>query len=153
MPLTTGVTFKAYPGSYGGNGVRMSNSQWSNYRGHCGHQHVPENDHGDPGAFPMAAILDRAKGTTAAPSKPATTPTSETDMKLSDQISLGDWVKKQWPDDKGLADGKIAINTALGSGYAHARRSAENSEQILTELKALRTEVAQLRTAITKGSA
>lgn len=62
VPLTSGVTFKAYPGSYGSNGVRMSNSKWLGYRGHCGHQHVPENDHGDPGAFPMAAILAAAKG-------------------------------------------------------------------------------------------
>ncbi|MBQ1164434.1 collagen-like protein, partial [Streptomyces sp. A73] len=42
--------------------VRMSYSKWNNYRGHCGHQHVPENAHGDPGAFPMAAILNAAKG-------------------------------------------------------------------------------------------
>lgn len=69
VPLTSDVTFKAYPGSYGANGVRMSASQWTNYRGHCGHQHVPENDHGDPGAFPMAAILAAANGDTA-PDKP-----------------------------------------------------------------------------------
>jgi hypothetical protein len=66
VPLECDVTFKAYPGSYGSNGVRMSNSKWLNYRGHCGHQHVPENDHGDPGAFPMAAILATAKGGTSA---------------------------------------------------------------------------------------
>ncbi|MBZ6205540.1 hypothetical protein KVH31_03325 [Streptomyces olivaceus] len=62
VPLTSGLTFKAYPGSYGNSGVRMSNSAWNNFHGHCGHQHVPENDHGDPGAFPMTAILARAKG-------------------------------------------------------------------------------------------
>jgi hypothetical protein len=62
VPLTSGVTFKAYPSSYGSNGVRMSYAKWNDYRGHCGHQHVPENDHGDPGAFPMAAVLAAAKG-------------------------------------------------------------------------------------------
>ncbi|WP_275462053.1 N-acetylmuramoyl-L-alanine amidase [Streptomyces noursei] len=67
VPLTSSVAFKAYPGSYGSNGVRMSASAWTGYRGHCGHQHVPENDHGDPGAFPMAAILTAA-GKTGAPS-------------------------------------------------------------------------------------
>ena len=73
VPLTSGVEFKAYPSSYGASSVRMSNAAWSNYRGHCGHQHVPENDHGDPGALPMAAILARAKGGTApSPAKPAT---------------------------------------------------------------------------------
>jgi hypothetical protein len=153
VPLTSAVTFKAYPSSYGSNGVRMSGSTWNGFTGHCGHQHVPENDHGDPGAFPMAAILARAKGaTTPAPSKPAPAPSTETSMKLSDQIPLGDWVKTQWPNDKGLADGQIAVNTALGSGYAHARRSAENTDEIMRQLEALRTEVAQLRAAVTKGA-
>jgi hypothetical protein len=152
VPLTSAVTFKAYPSSYGSNGVRMSADKWNSFTGHCGHQHVPENDHGDPGAFPMAAILARAKGaTTPAPSKPAPAPSTETSMKLSDQIPIGDWVTKQWPDDKGLADGKIAVNTALGSGYAHARRAAEASDEILRQLEALRTEVAQLRAAVGKA--
>ncbi|MEU9597199.1 hypothetical protein AB0E06_10345 [Streptomyces sp. NPDC048109] len=74
VPLTSGVTFKAYPSSYGSNGVRMSASKWTSYRGHCGHQHVPENDHGDPGLLPMTAILARAKGATP------TTPSTEDDM-------------------------------------------------------------------------
>ena len=63
VPLTSGVTFKAYPDSYGtSNGVRMTFSAWNGFKGHCGHQHVPENLHGDPGALPIAAILNAAKG-------------------------------------------------------------------------------------------
>lgn len=63
VPLTSDVTFKPYPASYGAsNGVRMSPAKWNGFSGHCGHQHAPENLHGDPGAFPMRAILDRAKG-------------------------------------------------------------------------------------------
>ncbi|MBQ1166153.1 hypothetical protein KBZ21_50035, partial [Streptomyces sp. A73] len=50
VPLSSDVTVKAYPSSYGATKVRMSYSKWNNYRGHCGHQHVPENAHGDPGA-------------------------------------------------------------------------------------------------------
>lgn len=65
VPLSSGLTFKPYPSSYGANGVRMTAAQWNAFKGHCGHQHVPENDHGDPGDFPMAAILNLAKnGTT-----------------------------------------------------------------------------------------
>jgi hypothetical protein len=75
VPLTSNVTFKAYPGSYGNNGVRMSAAKWNSFTGHCGHQHVPENDHGDPGPLPMAAILARAKGGTS---------TQEDDVALSD---------------------------------------------------------------------
>jgi hypothetical protein len=63
VPLTSGVTFRPYPSSYGNSPVRMTSAQWEGFKGHCGHQHVPENDHGDPGAFPIAAILSAAKGT------------------------------------------------------------------------------------------
>ncbi|WP_372344760.1 hypothetical protein [Streptomyces sp. KL116D] len=70
VPLTSGVTFKAYPSSYGNSSVRMGNASWNNFKGHCGHQHVPENDHGDPGALPMAAILAAAKGGTTTPAPP-----------------------------------------------------------------------------------
>lgn len=76
VPLTSGLTFKAYPASYGtNNGVRMSASKWNSFTGHCGHQHVPENLHGDPGSFPMAAILTAAKGGTANEEDPAVSDT------------------------------------------------------------------------------
>ena len=41
------VTFDAY---LRGN-PRMTATQWRNFYGVCGHQHVPENTHGDPGSF------------------------------------------------------------------------------------------------------
>ncbi len=63
------VTFKAYPASYGANGVRLTGAQWNNYYGWLGHQHVPENDHGDPGNIDIAKIMAYAKGTTPAPPK------------------------------------------------------------------------------------
>jgi uncharacterized RmlC-like cupin family protein len=90
--------------------------------------------------------------TAPAPAKPATPPTAETSMNLQSTVLLGDWVPQTWPDDKGLADKKISVNTAIGSGYAHARRAAEATDEILRQLEALRTEVAQLRAAITKES-
>lgn len=78
VPLTSGVTFKAYPGSYGtNNGVRMSGAKWSGFKGHCGHQHVPENLHGDPGTLPMAAIL-KAAGKAPVKTPPAKTPPDRT---------------------------------------------------------------------------
>lgn len=64
IPMTAGVEFKAYPGN---GSVRMSFDQWNKYKGHCGHQHVPENDHGDPGAFPMQRILELARGGASTP--------------------------------------------------------------------------------------
>lgn len=61
VPITSGVTFKRFDSSFGsGNGVRLSHSQWRKFTGHLGHQHVPENLHGDPGKFPMGVVLRRA---------------------------------------------------------------------------------------------
>lgn len=37
---------------------RLSGAEWTNAKGHLGHQHVPENDHWDPGGLPIARILD-----------------------------------------------------------------------------------------------
>lgn len=78
IPLA-GRTMIPYPQSYGDNaGQRMSYASWRSFTGHCGHQHVPENDHGDPGAFPLSRILQRAavleRPTPPSPPAPAPTP-------------------------------------------------------------------------------
>lgn len=63
IPLRSTVTWKSYnkgqrPSSYGlDNGVRLTGSDWLEYVGILGHQHVPENSHGDPGDFPIARLL------------------------------------------------------------------------------------------------
>lgn len=62
--LSSTVTWKAYPASYGANGVRLTGAQWTAYYGWLGHQHVPENDHGDPGDLDFARVLAHATGTT-----------------------------------------------------------------------------------------
>ena len=36
---------------------RMTAAEWSAFNGVCGHQHVPENDHYDPGRWNVAAFL------------------------------------------------------------------------------------------------
>lgn len=36
---------------------RLSGQAWLDYRGHLGHQHVPENDHWDPGAFKIDKVI------------------------------------------------------------------------------------------------
>ena len=50
-----------YPESYGAGGQRFSYARWRSFYGWCGHQHVPENSHGDPGAFPWGEVARRAK--------------------------------------------------------------------------------------------
>ena len=41
-------------------GPRMSWQQWAAFNGHCGHMHVPGNDHVDPGAIDWQALLEAA---------------------------------------------------------------------------------------------
>ncbi|MFI9151436.1 peptidoglycan-binding protein [Streptomyces sp. NPDC053367] len=62
VPLTGPKSWPAFPQSFGnGRKQRMTASKWGKFEGVCGHMHVPENDHGDPGAIDFAEILRRAK--------------------------------------------------------------------------------------------
>jgi hypothetical protein len=62
IPMTSSVKWVSYPASYGFNASqRLSGNAWLNYRGILGHQHVAENDHGDPGLFPAARLLSFTK--------------------------------------------------------------------------------------------
>ncbi|WP_330449831.1 hypothetical protein [Streptomyces anulatus] len=89
VPLTCVKDWLAYgkdsrrpgvtPASYGASPARMSMSAWRTFTGWCGHQHVPENDHGDPGSMDFARVIALAKGDT----KPAP-PKEDTDVALSD---------------------------------------------------------------------
>src|SRR5262245_1721749 len=61
IPVVSAVTWVAYPDSYGlGAAQRLSGSAWDFYEGILGHQHAPENTHGDPGAIPIKAMLEAA---------------------------------------------------------------------------------------------
>jgi hypothetical protein len=57
VPLRAAPLWLPYPSSYGGSRVRMSGRTWDGFRGHCGHQHAPENTHGDPGDLDAQRIM------------------------------------------------------------------------------------------------
>ncbi|WP_369186482.1 peptidoglycan-binding protein [Streptomyces sp. R08] len=63
IPLVaTSKPWLAYPASYGSkNKQRMTFAEWNGFKGICGHQHVPENDHGDPGNFPISRLIALVK--------------------------------------------------------------------------------------------
>jgi len=62
IPLHSTVRWVPYPQSYGINAAqRLSPAAWTSFQGVLGHQHAPENDHGDPGAIPIVTVLDAAK--------------------------------------------------------------------------------------------
>ena len=88
IPLTTSVSWKAYPGSYGEKaGQRLSGKQWEEYTGWLGHQHAPENDHGDPGDIPIADVLAAARGGVPAPIAPApSTPSTGGDLPTGKEL-------------------------------------------------------------------
>jgi hypothetical protein len=75
VPLSGPSRWPAYPSSYASAaGQRMTFAQWNAFKGVCGHMHVPENVHGDPGAIDFTKLIDVAKG--------ATTNPEETDMTI-----------------------------------------------------------------------
>lgn len=76
---SSSLLFAPYPASYGtGAAQRLSDSQFRSYNGLLGHQHVPYNDHGDPGSFP----IDRFLSLGGLPPSPITPyPQEEDDMR------------------------------------------------------------------------
>lgn len=110
----------------------------------------------DMNAF-RAKVAERLKhpaswnpGSTPTTTPPVTSPAKETDMQLNDQVPIGDWLPQTWPDDKGLADKKISVGTALGSTYGHSRAAHEGVDALRTEVADLRAAIAKLTSALTK---
>ena len=62
VPLTGPSKWPAYPSSYGATSARMTGAEWNAFKGVCGHLHVTENDHGDPGAIDFTRLIALAKG-------------------------------------------------------------------------------------------
>ncbi len=61
VPVQSTLSWVSYPASYGKSAPqRLSGAAWDAYDGICGHQHAPENTHGDPGAIPIALLLASA---------------------------------------------------------------------------------------------
>lgn len=77
IPATTPVRWITYPDSAGpNNGVRMSYATLNSARGWVGHQHIPDNDHGDPGPIGVdlvARMRNKAVKAPPAPAKPTST--------------------------------------------------------------------------------
>ena len=107
VPLTCVKDWLAYgkdsrrpgvtPASYGASPARMSQTAWRNFTGWCGHQHVPENDHGDPGSLNFTRVIDLAKGGAS---------TQEDDMPTADEIA-------QAVANKLIAGGGVLENSDL----------------------------------------
>lgn len=78
------LQWKAYPSSYGtraDNGIRLTNAEWEQFYGICGHQHVAENLHGDPGNFPIDRLISLAEAKVKGGSTPTPKPPTPTKPK------------------------------------------------------------------------
>lgn len=71
IPIQGPGLWQAYPASYGATSNRFTFAEWRTFEGWCGHQHVPENTHGDPGSLPWKDVQRRALAL-ATPHKSAT---------------------------------------------------------------------------------
>lgn len=142
IKLQSTVTWKPYPASYGANGVRLTGAEWRAYYGWLGHQHVPENDHGDPGDLDMARVLEHAKGTaTTAPTTP-----EEDDMPSAEEIARAVW---GYAYDHG---GKtITARTRLGRAYENALAGKTAAQQAVALLGAQSGVLDAIRKAVAAG--
>lgn len=123
--------FQAYPASYGANvraggstnTVRFTFAGWRNFYGWCGHQHVPENVHGDPGNIDISYLL------TAAADLIDPTPKPTRVAKLGQEL-----------------EGKLA---AIGSAIADAQRTVEKYDAVPEARKRVHRMVGQLDDQLT----
>lgn len=124
-------TFLAYPESYGPTRVRMTPQQFARFEGVCGHQHVPENDHGDPGLFPIGRYL--AFAFPAAPSVP-----EEDDMKITDKVPLTPWVKRLMGTElDAISVGGLLQYAAAAVFVARRTATAEQAAEIRDLVQAI----------------
>lgn len=97
-PIANTLQWKEYrntpPSSYGvNNGVRLSKSGFTDYKGLCGHQHAPEQSHGDPSLLNVGLIIEEAKkaGSTVAYPTPKTNDVYLSKLKVGQTDSDSVW--------------------------------------------------------------
>lgn len=164
IPLTCVKDWLAYgkdsrrpgitPASYGASPARMSMAAWRSFTGWCGHQHVPENDHGDPGSMNFARVIALAKGGTpdTKPPKPkedTMTSAQEALLKqvakdvaaLKDSAAVAPWTYRNPAQD---AASKKA-GKRMPDMHGRIEELQANNKAILARLDALTAAVAELK--------
>ncbi|WP_329214774.1 hypothetical protein OG352_05130 [Streptomyces sp. NBC_01485] len=118
VPLEGPAAWPAYPSSYGATSARMTPADWVGFEGVCGHMHVPENAHGDPGSIDFDRLLELATGD--APTPPAS-PTKESDMPSvlnkpnsnDTALASGRWVELAFQTNGVILAGPVAHQTMV----------------------------------------
>lgn len=156
--------FQSYPASYGARGktntVRLSGSEFDNYSGWLGHQHVPENVHGDPGAFPWDRMM---KLVAPKPVEDIVASKSELRAELIDLIQKERLVEnlvldggavqgRNWtlPEVLAADDRKLDLIRREQATQAEAQKSQATAlESLMRAVSALTTKVDGLAKAVT----
>jgi hypothetical protein len=127
VPLTsTPRPWLAYPGSYGNSKARMELDEWHEFKGHCGHMHVPDgNNHGDPGNTRMDLVLQYARHIVSGTTPPTSeeddvTLTSQQAAQLSHVATYGGWAYKGTgnTDAWGLLNNLVTQQAAMQAAIA-----------------------------------
>lgn len=120
IPLLATPEWLPYPKSYGNSVARMGNSEFNSFRGWLGHQHVAENDHGDPGALNVQRIINIAKGVV-----PTASGEQEFDMWLQQADGSNDqWYLCSVVGKRPISDGHAGEFKAAGVPVAKQKVSA-----------------------------
>jgi len=145
IQLVAPKNFKPYPDSYGaGNGVRMSNKEWDAFNGWCGHQHVPENDHGDPGKIDIAYLL-------ADPQEVEVPAPTEITAVVDDPTSNGYWMV-EFQGGVHARDGALFFGSLLNlSADKRQMDPGEGIVGLVPKLNADKTKVVGYKLVTNKG--
>lgn len=73
---------------------------------------------------------------------------ADVDLNLDQKIPLPAWAKTAWPDDPTVQDGTIEVGTALASGWAHTRRTDDETSRLERDLAAVKQSVSDLEAKI-----
>lgn len=134
VPLTGPAKWPAYPSSYGAsNGVRMNDAEWNAFKGVCGHMHVDENLHGDPGAIDFAHLLALAKGTPTPTQEEPVALTDDDIKKIGRQVVTGANGMKN-PDDSSV---DWALSSFVGLTFKTVRTIAVDVAAVKAKVDAI----------------
>lgn len=146
-PLRPGIS----PASYGASPARMSMKTFSNYRGVLGHQHVPENSHGDP-------YLDINKVLSLAEQKVSHTVTKEEKMATLDKKTIDEIVDRAGTDAASKTWNRFLVpddgvpNTAFKDALGQILDNTQGTNATVLRLLGMYTEqqsqISRLRNAV-----
>lgn len=138
IPRKSTVTFRPYPSSYGtGASQRLGTAAFSEYTGWLGHQHAPENSHGDPGDLDIKDLFARMSGTTPV----------EEDMPTLHEIFNTDQIPNM-SEPGGEVVGKLSLAKALSNMEATQDQEYRLIRKVVAQLGAINGTVAALSKAL-----